>query len=94
MKGGAALDTSAAMTLVVQPDGSVRCVYGESLDLAALGPLSIARGSRVEPMPDGRWTADLGPCGGPVFGPFGRRSEALAAELAWLDRHWLAADAD
>ena len=80
------------MTLVVLPDGSVRCVYGESLDLAALGRPEIRRGSRVEPTPDGRWTADLAPCGGPVLGPFGRRSEALAAELDWLERHWLAAD--
>ena len=30
-----------------------------------------------------------GPCSGPVLGPFDRRSEALAAEVAWLEQHWL-----
>ena len=53
----------------------------------------IARASHVEPDPDGRWQADLRPVGGPVLGPFDRRSEALAAELAWLEAHWLVARA-
>ena len=39
--------------------------------------------------PDGAWTADLSPVNGPVLGPYTRRSEALAAEIAWLER-WLA----
>ena len=30
-----------------------------------------------------------GPVGGPVLGPFGRRSEALEAERAWLEANWL-----
>ncbi len=38
----------------------------------------------------GRWHADLSPVGGPVLGPFGQRSAALAAETSWLDEHWLA----
>ena len=41
------------------------------------------------PTPDGRWTADMTPVGGPVLGPFDRRSEALEAEHAWLEAHWL-----
>ncbi len=76
------------MTLVIGPGGRVRCVYDDALDLAALGRPSIRRASRVEPDADGRWTADLSPVSGPVLGPFGRRSEALAAERAWLERHW------
>ena len=31
------------MKLVVEPGGRVRCVYGETLDLASLGALSIRR---------------------------------------------------
>ena len=77
------------MQLVIESGGNVRCVYGEVIDLAALGSLTIARGSHVEPTDDGRWTADLSPAGGPVLGPFDRRSDALAAELDWLESHWL-----
>ena len=29
------------------------------------------------------------PFAGPVLGPFGCRSEALAAEVAWLEANWL-----
>lgn len=79
------------MQLVVQPSGRIRCLYGEAIDLHELGRLSIQRGSHVEPTSDGRWTADLGPVGGPQLGPFDFRSEALAAEQAWLETEWLLA---
>ena len=72
------------MQLIVQPDGNVKCVYDEAIDLTVLGRLRITRGSHVEPTAGGRWTADMGPCGGPVLGPFALRSEALAAERDWL----------
>jgi hypothetical protein len=75
------------MTLVVRPGGLVTCVYDEAIDLAALGRAAITRASHVEPDALGRWSADLGPVGGPVLGPFARRSEALAAERAWLEAH-------
>jgi hypothetical protein len=77
------------MQLVIQPDGSVRCVYSETLDLHTLGNLNISRGSHVEPDPNGRWFADLSPVAGPRLGPFSKRSDALTAEQAWLDKHWL-----
>ena len=50
-----------------------------------LGALRITRASTVEPDETGRWTADLRACGGPVLGPFALRSQALAAEVAWLE---------
>ena len=77
------------MKLVIQPDGSVRCVYTETLDLHVLGNLSISRGSHVEPDSNGRWFADLSPVSGPCLGPFSQRSDALAAEHGWLEEHWL-----
>ena len=77
------------MQLVIENTGHVRCVYSEAIDLTALGSLAIARGSHVEPTEDGRWTADLSPVGGPVLGPFDHRSDALTAELDWLESHWL-----
>ena len=77
------------MKLLIRPDGTVRAIYTEAIDLGVLGRPTIVRASHVEPGPDGRWRADLTPVGGPVLGPFGRRSEALAAEIAWLEAHWL-----
>jgi hypothetical protein len=73
------------MRLRIDPHGQVACVYGEAIDLAALGPLAIRRASHVEPDDTGRWWADLGPAGGPRLGPYPRRSEALQAETAWLE---------
>ena len=75
--------------LLIDSCGDIRCVYDEVIDLAALGQLSIRRGSHVEPAPDGGWTADLGPVNGPVLGPFVTRAQALAAERNWLNRRWL-----
>lgn len=77
------------MDLIVQPDGRVRCVYREEIDLSVLDQLEIRRASHVEPTAEGRWTADMAPVGGPVLGPFCRRGEALAAESQWLDEAWL-----
>ena len=77
------------MQLVIQPDGSLKCVYGEAIDLHALGQVSISRGSHVEPDSNGRWIADLAPVAGPRLGPFSKRSDALAAEIDWLEHHWL-----
>jgi hypothetical protein len=77
------------MKLRVQPDGTVRAIYDEAIDLSVLGPATITRASHVEPDDHGRWLADLTPVGGPTLGPFDRRSEALDAERSWLERHWL-----
>jgi hypothetical protein len=79
----------AIMQLVVEPGGVVKAVYGEEIDLAALGSPMIRRASRVEPDQQGRWLADLSPVDGPTLGPFPSRSEALAAEHTWLETNWL-----
>ncbi len=77
------------MQLVIKPDGAVRCLYTEEIDLNTLGRPVISRGSHVEPDQHGRWFADLSPSAGPKLGPFDRRSEALAAETVWLEANWL-----
>ena len=80
------------MELVVTTGGAVHCLYDETIDLHALGAVSILRASHVEPDIVGRWLADLTLVAGPMLGPFERRSAALAAEAAWLREHWLTAD--
>ena len=75
------------MELIIGADGNARCVYGEELNLSALGEVQIRRASHVEPDALGRWWADLSPVRGPKPGPFDQRSSALAAEIAWLHLH-------
>lgn len=77
------------MELLFERSGRTRCLYGEEIDLTQLGTLTIRRGSHVEPDEQGRWLCNLSPVAGPTLGPFDSRSAALAAEVAWLSRHWL-----
>ena len=77
------------MTLTIDAEGTVRALYSEVIDLSALGPVAIRRASHVEPDDLGRWWAHLSPVHGPTLGPFDRRSDALAAEAAWLESYRL-----
>ena len=77
------------MQIIIEPDGTARCIYTEDIDLAAIGSPTITRASHVEPYQQGRWLADMSPVGGPVLCGFAHRSEALAAEYEWLICHWL-----
>jgi hypothetical protein len=79
------------MELIIDKRGAVRCIYSESIDLTVLGDLSIRRASCVEPDKQGRWWASLSPVNGPTLGPFNRRSQALAAEMEWLEASLFAA---
>jgi hypothetical protein len=78
-----------AMQLVIDSQGQIRCLYDEILDFGLLGTPTIRRASYVEPDLDGHWWADLAPLSGPRLGPFLRRSQALACERNWLEKHWL-----
>ena len=77
------------MQMLIMPDGTLRCLYDEAIDLAALGALQIQRGSHVEPDDRGQWWADMSPVSGPRLGPYPRRSQALTAERVWLEANWL-----
>lgn len=80
------------MQIRIEADGNVRCVYAEAIELKELGKLSIRRGSHVEPNELGQWLVNLSPVSGPSLGPFQIRSEAIKAELHWLEEHWLERD--
>ena len=77
------------MELFIRSNGSVSCLYSEELDLSVIGRLCIRRASHVEPGLTGCWFADLSPVQGPRLGPFTKRSDALAAEVGWLNAHHL-----
>lgn len=75
-------------TVYVKPDGTIQFIYDDELTfLHELGDANISRASHVEPTPDGKWTANMGPSGGPILGPFELRKEALDAEVEWLEGH-------
>ena len=78
------------MQLIIHTGGVIRCLYGETIDLAKLGLVANERASHVEATPHRESIADLSPEIGPVLGPFPQRSAALAAEAAWLQSPWLA----
>ena len=69
------------MELIIESSGTVGCIYDESIDLHLIGTPQIKRASHVEPDSNGRWLADLTPVSGPKLGPFGKRTDALAAEV-------------
>lgn len=77
------------MQLLIDRVGTVRAVYAETIDLHALGEATIQRASHVEPDHAGCWWACLSPVHGPTLGPYTYRRDALAAELSWLEQHWL-----
>ena len=78
------------LTLTITPAG-VQSIYDDAhRDIYdQLGAASIRRASHVEPNAQGDWEADLSPVGGPTLGPFVKRADALAAEVAWLNEHHL-----
>jgi hypothetical protein len=74
------------VSITITADGNLRFIWADELsDLVQSGKPTITRASDVEPLPDGRWIADMGRVNGPVLGPFNKRVEALAAERRWLE---------
>lgn len=69
--------------LLIYPDGTIKTIYTEEMDLLRFGKTHIERASTVEAESDG-WYADLILSDGPKLGPFAKRSEALEAEINWL----------
>ena len=82
------------MQLIITGTGMIRCLYGEEIPLESLGPLDIRRASSVEPASDGTWIVDLAAVGGPRMPGFRQRSRALAAEVTWIETHWLPSSPD
>lgn len=79
------------MKIKINPDGMVEMLYTEKIDIASIGKIiDIRRASHVEPTAEMQWISDMTVSGGPVLGPYDIRSEALAAEIDWLEREKLA----
>ncbi|RLS26221.1 MAG: hypothetical protein DWH74_00035 [Planctomycetota bacterium] len=77
------------MIISIDRNGGIRAIYSDGFNWQALGKPLIQRASQVEPDHLGLWWADLAVSGGPRIGPFARRTDAIAAEVAWLERNRL-----
>ena len=77
------------MIISIDRAGGVRAIYSDGFNWQALGKTLIQRASQVEPDHLVLWWADLSVSGGPKIGPFARRTDAIAAEIAWLEKHHL-----
>jgi hypothetical protein len=77
--------------ILISADGSfVSFVYADDLrGILKQGVADIKRASTVEPDASGGWSADLSPVFGPILGSFETRSEALSAEVNWLENNRL-----
>ena len=73
------------MNVYVDPQGDLQFIYQEEINMEDLGASTIRRASEVEPIEDSQWCANLARLGGPMLGPFKNRSEAIEAELAWIE---------
>lgn len=78
------------MRIRINPDGTAVMIYTEDIDIADIGNVqSITRASYVEPTSGNQWAADMRPIGGPTLGPFDRRTDALVAEIHWIEENIL-----
>lgn len=69
-------------------DGTAISIYNEDIILNSLGKVNINRASYVEPNENGEWIADMSPIkSNIILGPFKLRSEALKAEINWLNQY-------
>ena len=73
------------MILSIDTKGHVRGIYTDDFPWHELGKTLVLRASNVEPDQLGLWWADLSLSSGPKIGPFARRADAIAAEIAWLE---------
>jgi len=75
----------------VAADGTLVAIYSDAIPVVALSdalgaPARIERASDV--VWDGTgWVADMAKSGGPKLPPRTRRSDAIAAEVVWLEAH-------
>ena len=77
------------MIISIDTQGNVRGIYTDDFPWRELGKTLVQRASHVEPDDLGLWYADLSLSGGQKIGPFARRADAIAAEIAWLEKHRL-----
>lgn len=78
------------MTSIIRiaPNGDLTFIYNDALvTLLDEGQAEVKRASHVEPTADGQgWQADMSPVNGPLLPVCKLRSEALAAEVDYLNQ--------
>jgi hypothetical protein len=74
-------------SLIIRADGTAEWIYRDDLAqlMETMGECKIERASNVEPARGGGWEARMTD-NGFVLGPFPLRSQALAAEVAYIEQ--------
>lgn len=71
------------MRLFIDRSGSIKYLYTEAIDADNFGTIEeITRASNVEPVGQ-LWESQI--IDGPILGPYKLRSQALAAEINYLE---------
>lgn len=76
------------MKIKINTDGTINLLYTEDICVEDIGKVdSIKRLFHVEPTQDNKWTAtvNIGSSECVTLGPFDKRSEALGAEVVWIE---------
>lgn len=80
-------------TLSITPTGKIEFIHDDDMTeiVSGCGNTRIERASHVEPDTEnpGTWFVSLLPVGGPIMTGFTRRSDALAAEVKWIEENRL-----
>jgi hypothetical protein len=76
--------------VAIRPNGIVEFIYSDGLrKVLSEGRSEIFRASHVEPDEKSLWWADMSPVKGPKLGPYNTRTDALEAEVKWLEVNYL-----
>lgn len=79
-------DNDRELVIDIDAQGRLQFVYDDALaPVLALGEADVRRVSVVS-WTVGGWVSDLSPVSGPTQGPLASYAEAVAAEVAWLQK--------
>lgn len=71
--------------MIILVDGAkIQTLYNEEFELTDIGRVELKRASHVDPI-ENKWYVDLSPVDGPIWGGFKKRSQALKAEVEWIE---------
>lgn len=76
--------STSSKKIVIQSNGTISYIWSDDIDLSELGDVQVSRASHVEfNNKSKKWEAHT--VGGTFIGAFKKRSDAIAAEVKYLE---------